>query len=97
MQNYERKACAQPLGEIQFIRTRQNRQTRSTEEDEENLQEAYENNNYHQELDPEDFALDRGWWYRCRFCDGNTRVTTRIPRCRHCGFHQSIQRREESA
>ena len=52
------------------------------------LQEEYENNNYYKALDPEDFAIDRGWLYHCRVCDQATRVQTRVPRCRHCGFSQ---------
>lgn len=56
--------------------------------EEEDLQDLYENNNYRKELDSEDFALDRGWWFCCRTCGGETRLRTKHPYCRHCGFSQ---------
>jgi len=55
-------------------------------DEEENLQDAYENRNYYKKLNPEDFSLDRSWWYRCSYCGGQTRVHTRHPYCKHCGF-----------
>lgn len=60
-------------------------------EEEPDLQDLYENNNYYKELDLEDFALDRGWWYRCRDCGLETRLYTKVPRCAHCGFKQKIK------
>lgn len=50
------------------------------------LQDLYENHNYSKALEPEEFSTDRGWWFSCRTCGGNTRVRTRHPYCRHCGF-----------
>lgn len=50
------------------------------------LQDLFENHNYEKPLDPEEFSTDRGWWFSCRTCGGNTRVRTRHPYCRHCGF-----------
>lgn len=55
-------------------------------EKESDPQEIFENHNYEKSLDPEEFAVDRGWWYLCRTCGGSTRVRTRHPYCRHCGF-----------
>lgn len=60
----------------------------SLEECEVDLQELFEDANYGRPLDPEDFSSDRGWWFRCRVCDASTRVRTRVPKCRHCGFAQ---------
>lgn len=62
--------------------------SRPAHELEPEIQEAFEDNNYYKSLDPEDFAVDRGWWYRCRHCDLHTRVRTKHPFCRHCGFSQ---------
>lgn len=60
-----------------------------TLEEEPDLQDLYENNNYYKALDPEDFSLDRGWWYRCQICGGQTRLRTRHIYCKHCGFSQN--------
>ena len=65
--------------------------------EEEDLQDLYENNNYHKPLDPNDFSVDRGWWYRCQICGGQTRLRTRHPYCRHCGFSQSTKGKKEVA
>jgi hypothetical protein len=65
--------------------------SRPAHEEEPDLQEAFEDNNYFKPLDPEDFAMDRGWWYRCRHCDSHSRVRSKHPSCRHCGFTHNIQ------
>lgn len=80
--------CNTSAGQENISTRSAQRSVQRSEEDEVDLQELYENNNFHKALDPEDFSLDRGWWYRCRACDSNTRVRTRIPHCRHCGFSQ---------
>lgn len=69
----------------------------SLRQEEEDVQDLYENNNYHKELDPEDFTLDRGWWFRCRTCGGETRLRTKHPYCRHCGFSQKTNGSREAA
>lgn len=53
------------------------------------FQDPFEHDNYGEPLDPDDFEVDRGWWHRCRHCELSTRVTTRVPRCRHCGIKQT--------
>lgn len=65
--------------------------SRPAHEEEPDLQADFEDNNYYKPLDPEDFAVDRGWWYRCRHCDSHTRVRSKSPYCRLCGFSQNIQ------
>jgi hypothetical protein len=55
-------------------------------EEEPDFQALYENSDEDGELDPESFSLDRGWWYSCRICGGETRVHTRHPFCSYCGF-----------
>jgi hypothetical protein len=65
--------------------------SRPAHEEEVDLQEAFEDNNYYKALDPEDFATDRGWWYRCRHCDQHTRVRSKAPYCRQCGFSQTTK------
>ena len=57
--------------------------------EEEDLQDQFENYHYEKPLDPDEFSVSRGWWYRCRYCDGFTKVHTRHPYCRHCGFSPS--------
>ena len=44
-----------------------------------------------QAIDPGDLSTDGGWWYRCRSCDLHTRVRTKAPHCRHCGFSQNTR------
>jgi len=44
-----------------------------------------------QAINPEDLAHDRGWLYRCRACDLHTRVNSKVPNCRHCGFTQTMR------
>lgn len=53
------------------------------------FQSLFENNNYEKSLDPEDFSTNRGWWFRCRTCGGQTKLRTKHPYCRHCGFSQN--------
>lgn len=65
--------------------------SRPAHEEEPDLQADFEDNNYYKALDPEDFATDRGWWYRCRHCDQHTRVRSKAPVCRHCGFSQQTK------
>jgi hypothetical protein len=78
-----------------FFRQAERRHTANTiiEPD---AQEAHEFADCAGELNSEAFATDRGWWYRCRHCDGQTRVSTRAPRCRHCGFSQQSATRKEN-
>lgn len=65
--------------------------SRPAHEEEPDLQAAFEDNNYHKPLDPEDFSVDRGWWYRCRRCETHSRIHSKNPFCRRCGFTQSTQ------
>lgn len=60
--------------------------SRPAHEEEPDLQNEFENQNYEMPLLPEEFSNSRAWWYRCRTCGGETRVHTRHPFCRHCGF-----------
>ena len=62
-------------------------------DEEPDLQDLYENNNYYKALDPEDFTVDRGWWYRCRDCGVQTRIFTKNPSCLNCGFSQKLNRK----
>ena len=40
-------------------------------------------------IDPEDLANDGGWWFQCRSCERHTRIRSKIPSCRYCGFSQN--------
>jgi hypothetical protein len=53
------------------------------------IQDLFENYNYDKPLIPEEFSVDRGWWFSCRTCGGRTYLRTPHPYCRHCGFSQS--------
>ncbi len=59
------------------------------EEEEEVMETASED--ALQAIDPEDVADDGGWWYRCRACDRHTRIRTKVPKCCHCGFSQTMR------
>lgn len=43
------------------------------------------------EIDPEVLADDRAWWFLCRNCDRHSRVRSKVPSCRHCGFSQNLR------
>ena len=73
---------------VDFTVSKEHETTPLLRPEEEDLQEAYENNHYYKSLDPEDFSTDRGWWFDCRICGGQTKLRSRHPYCRHCGFSQ---------
>ncbi|MCO5143636.1 MAG: hypothetical protein M9962_11150 [Oligoflexia bacterium] len=52
------------------------------------LQGLFENYNYYKPLDPREFSVSRDWYYSCRICGGETKLSTKHPYCCHCGFSQ---------
>ncbi len=67
----------------------------ATAEFDPDIQEVFENFNFHTPLEPSEFSVARGWLFTCRICGGKSQNFSSQPKCNLCGFSHQNNRSEE--